>query len=308
MNLRQMEVFRAVFMMRSVSGGARLLNVAQPSVSRMIRHLEKQLGYALFELRQGRIIATPQAELLFRKTGGLFEQVAQVSQLAKDLGSGFGERLSILSFYSAAIEVVPAALDSVAAKFPQASFSIDSKNPTDQIDDILNGSADVGIAGNIPDMPSLKQRLMGTDELIAVMPADHPLASHEVLNFADAATSPCIAGPQNSPVGKRLRDAFNQRGLHLDARFSVGSPLPINELVRRFKGIAFIGSMALKRRDPMDGLCIKRLEVPISYPVSAFWSAQAPVVRVRDYFVDQLEIQFQRSKDKSLLQRASSST
>lgn len=297
MNLRQIEVFRAVFMMRSVSGGARLLNVAQPSVSRMIRHLEEQLGYDLFELRQGRIFATPQAELLFRKTGGLFEQVAQISQLAKDLKSGFGERLSILSFYSAVIEAVPAALLTVAQKFPEASFSIDSKNPTDQIDDVLNGSADVGIAGNIPDMPSLSQRLMGTDELIAVMTSDHPCASREVLQFSDAAASPCIAGPQNSPVGRMLRDAFNERGLELDARFTVGSPLPINELVRRFNGIAFIGSMALKRRDANDGLVIKRLESSIAYPVTAFWSAQAPAVRVRDFFVDQLEMQFQLLRD-----------
>ena len=59
MNLRQIEIFRAVMSAGSITGAARLLHVSQPSVSRMVRHLELQLGVALFERRNGRLFATP---------------------------------------------------------------------------------------------------------------------------------------------------------------------------------------------------------------------------------------------------------
>jgi len=295
MNLRQIEVFRAVFMMRSISGGARQLNVAQPSVSRMMHHLEKQLGYALFELRQGRIFATPQADILFRETSGLFEQVERVATLAQDLRHGLRERLAILSFYSAALEAVPAALHIVAQRFPNASFSVDAKNPNEQIEDIINGQADVGIAGNVPDMPSLKQRFLADDELVAVISSHHKAASQDVVQLVDIAGAQCIAGPQDSPVGRLLRQAFAERELPFETRITAGSPLPIFELVRRFKGVGVIGSMAIRPTDEANGIVVKPLEIQIKYPISAFWNAQAPSNRARDLFVDQLVTQFKNS-------------
>jgi DNA-binding transcriptional LysR family regulator len=298
MNLRQIEVFRAVFMARSVSGGARQLNIAQPSVSRMIRHLEKQLGYTLFELRMGRIAPTYQADRLFRETNGLFEQVQRVSDLASSLKTGVGERLAVVSYYSAAIQAVPKILHAVARKFPDTSFSLDTKSPSDQIEDIIRADADVGIAGNVPDLPSLEQRYLGHDELVAVLPRDHPAASRKVLGLADIAGMPCIAGPPNSPVGRMLRQTFKDHDVELKTQIAISSPVPIFELVRLFRGVALIGSMALRRMDGAEGLVIKPLEVSIQYPVSAFWSAHALSIRARNLFVDLLAEEFQQqSKD-----------
>ncbi|MEO6018139.1 MAG: LysR family transcriptional regulator, partial [Polaromonas sp.] len=40
MNLRQIEVFRAVMLAGSVTGAAQLLHVSQPGISRMLAHVE----------------------------------------------------------------------------------------------------------------------------------------------------------------------------------------------------------------------------------------------------------------------------
>lgn len=301
MNLRQIEVFRAVFMMRSVSGGARQLNVAQPSVSRMIRHLEKQLGYALFELRGGRIHPTYQADLLFRETNRLFQQAQRVSDLASSLKTGTGERLAVVSYYSAAIQLVPKVLHAVARKFPDTAFSIDTKNPGDQIEDILRADADVGIAGNVPELPSLEQRFLGDDELVAVLPREHPAARRPVLALADVTTMPVIAAPSDSPVGKMLRRTFQERGLTLETQITISSPVPIFELVRLFNGVALIGSMAMRHMNDSDGLVIRPLDVAMRYPMSAFWSAQALSLRARNLFVTLLAEEF--SKQKSVVAR-----
>lgn len=51
MRLRHIEVFQAIVQTGSISAAARLLNVSQPNISRVLNHAEQQLGFALFERR-----------------------------------------------------------------------------------------------------------------------------------------------------------------------------------------------------------------------------------------------------------------
>ena len=61
MNFRQLKAFNAVMQTGSITGAAKQMLVSQPSVTRLIRDLELNLGFALF-VRQGRgIIATVEA-------------------------------------------------------------------------------------------------------------------------------------------------------------------------------------------------------------------------------------------------------
>ena len=56
MRLRHIEVFNAVMLTGSVSAAARLINVTQPAVSRILAHAELQLGFALFHRLKGRLV------------------------------------------------------------------------------------------------------------------------------------------------------------------------------------------------------------------------------------------------------------
>ncbi|WZB69256.1 LysR family transcriptional regulator [Achromobacter xylosoxidans] len=53
LNYRQTEMLWAVVMAGSISGAARLLNISQLTVSRMLAHTEKAMGVTLFERVRG---------------------------------------------------------------------------------------------------------------------------------------------------------------------------------------------------------------------------------------------------------------
>ena len=65
MRLRQIEVFHAVYSCGSVTGAAEILNVSQPSVSKVLAHAEQQLGFPLFDRVRGKLVPTPEADRLF---------------------------------------------------------------------------------------------------------------------------------------------------------------------------------------------------------------------------------------------------
>ena len=85
LNLRQIEVFRAVMTTGSISGAAKLLFVSQPAVSRLLSHTEQRLGFALFERIKGRLYPTPESRQLFREVETVYAGVRRVGELASEL-------------------------------------------------------------------------------------------------------------------------------------------------------------------------------------------------------------------------------
>ena len=66
MRLRHIEVFSAIMLTGSTSAAAKLLNISQPSVSKMLQHAERLIGFQLFKRSKGKLVATPEALLLQR--------------------------------------------------------------------------------------------------------------------------------------------------------------------------------------------------------------------------------------------------
>lgn len=75
MNARQLEVFRAIMRNRTLTAAAAALHVSQPAISKVLRHLESQIGYSLFERVRGRLIPTAEAQLLFKDADRIFREI-----------------------------------------------------------------------------------------------------------------------------------------------------------------------------------------------------------------------------------------
>lgn len=75
MNLRQIEVFRAVMLTGSISGASKLLFVSQPAISRLMAHTEQRLGLTLFVRTKGRLHPTPEARRLPGEVNAVYEGV-----------------------------------------------------------------------------------------------------------------------------------------------------------------------------------------------------------------------------------------
>ena len=88
MNLRQIEMFRAIMVTGSISGAARLLSVSQPAISRLLAYTEDRLGIALFERVKGRVQPTPEARQLFVGVDQVHQEVTRVNELAEELRRG----------------------------------------------------------------------------------------------------------------------------------------------------------------------------------------------------------------------------
>lgn len=85
MRLRQIEIFNAVYDSGSISNAARNLNVAQPTVSKILKHTEDQLGFLLFQRIKGRLVATSEANVLYKETCIIYRQINKLLSTAENL-------------------------------------------------------------------------------------------------------------------------------------------------------------------------------------------------------------------------------
>ena len=98
MNLRQIEIFHAVFLHGTVSAAARSLNVSQPSVTKVLRHAERSIGLTLFERSKGRLIPTKDAHTLFAEVSDIQDRVRSLRQACQILRHGRGGLRLLLSW------------------------------------------------------------------------------------------------------------------------------------------------------------------------------------------------------------------
>lgn len=288
MNLRHMEVFRAVYHAHSISGAARSLAISQPSVSRMVRSLEDRLGYPLFSLRKGRIVPTREADRLVAEVDGVFEAVGRVERMARDLRQGAFDRVAVVAVTSIAVGVLPEALREVAARFPRVPISLDALNLADQIGAVARADADLGIAINVPALAGFERRRLASAHFVAVLHPDHAYAGRDRLTLADFALAPTILPPTGSPLGKILHSAFAAAGIRPIPGVTVNSPLPTGELIRAFRGLGILDGLTVRLIGAPD-LVVRPLAEPIAFPIHAFWQERATLSLPQMALVERVE-------------------
>jgi DNA-binding transcriptional LysR family regulator len=187
MNLRHMEVFRAVMHAGTVRGAAQILNVSEPAVSKLLAVAERRAGLRLFERVKGRIMPTPDARALYAEIEALWKGVERIRATAQSLAKRTASNLWVAGTASLGTHLVPLVAAELYQTIPQLNLKVDMVPPVDVIRELLDGTADVGVALAPPAHPNVSVAARYSCSLVCVMPADHPLAKRRSVRRADLA-------------------------------------------------------------------------------------------------------------------------
>jgi len=246
LNLRQIEVFRAVMITSSISGASQLLFVSQPAVSRLLSHTEARVGFALFERIKGRLYATPEAKKLFREVEHVYAGVQRVNELARDLRENREGILNIVSSPSIGQMVIPQAVGAFRAKHPNVKITFQYLGYGPLIERVLNHQADIAVTILPVEHPNLEMTMLGTGRLVCICPYNHPLSRRATLSVADLLPYPLISYDRASPFGKMVGDLFEAAGETARPAMEVGSPQNACSLVQAGAGIALVDEFSVR--------------------------------------------------------------
>lgn len=121
---RAIRTFLAVVRSNSISGGARLLNISQPSVSNAIAQLEQTLGVSLFERSRSGILLTPEGEALLRRAESIDSLLRDAEAEVKLASAGVAGPLRVGGTPGALVSLLPDAVRRLEEQFGQFALHV----------------------------------------------------------------------------------------------------------------------------------------------------------------------------------------
>ena len=144
MRLRQIEVFHAIYTTGSMTNAATLLNVSQPSISKVLAYAEHQLGYRLFDRVKGKLFPTPEAHQLFALVKTVYRDVDRLRHVAANIKVASAGRIRVASTPAFGLEVLPRAIASFRQEYPETVFDIETLHLDEMSDALRESRVDIG--------------------------------------------------------------------------------------------------------------------------------------------------------------------
>jgi DNA-binding transcriptional LysR family regulator len=245
MDISQLEVFLAVAREGSFSRAADKLYRTQSAVSQAIRKLEVEIGEALFDrssrdglLTDAGSVLQEYAERLLNLRDNAKEALSELRELQKG-------RLVV-----SANEFTALYLLRVLAEFgrlhPPIRIMVQRSLGSQIPDDVLRHKCEFGVLTYDPQDPELASVVVYSDELIFVVPPQHPLARESRVSIRQLGAESFVAHIVPSPYREKVIQAFRKYKTPLH----MGVELPTLQAIKRFvamgNGVAFLPEISVE--------------------------------------------------------------
>ena len=261
--MRQVEAFRAVMLSGSVTGGAALLHLSQPSVSRLIADLERAVGFRLFDRRGSRVHPTAQAQALYEAVRRSYVGLDLLDQAARRIAAHPVGTIRIAALTALAAALLPPVILRLRERHPEVRVIVESVGQRAIEERVFLGQADLGL-GVATVVEGVRTRLLARAEYRCILRADHPLAARETIALHELAGVEFI-GPMHES------DALWNG---IDAALSAAGAAPLRRLETQHSQLlyAFVqAGLGVAIAEPFSLKLFERLGVvalPIDPPVA----------------------------------------
>ena len=206
MRTRHIEVFNSIYKTGSVTAAAKLLNVSQPSVSKVLAHAEQQLGFRLFERIKMKLVPTPEANILFKHTSVMEDVLTDINQISERLTEFPVDRVRVSCTPSLGIDFLPNAIAEFKVINPNVDFEISTLHYSYLRNNIKDTSLDLAIA----------QDQIEDEEIGIIDIKKGTFVILEPLNV-DRKKLPFIKLSINSPIGRKLNKYIEKENLNIQS-------------------------------------------------------------------------------------------
>jgi DNA-binding transcriptional LysR family regulator len=245
LTLRQIEVIRAVMVAGTIAGAARLLNVAAPGLSRLMKYTEDALGTKLFVRLGGRFVPAPEARAIFVQINEVHRNLENLKFAVEALERGDGAELKIGATPSIANVMAPRAIKDIRKRYPDLLIDFDVLKIEDTIDYLLLARGEVVAISHRFDHPALTFEPLAAGELFCIVSEKHPLASRTRVTAAEIAAYPLIGIEPRDPYGRIVIGLFERIGVDYRIPIKARFGTTVLALVRHNLGIAVIDGFTL---------------------------------------------------------------
>ncbi|MGH3871044.1 MAG: LysR family transcriptional regulator [Pseudonocardiaceae bacterium] len=255
MQLQQLVYFLAVADTRHFTRAASLTRVAQPSLSKQIQCLERELGSELFHRARGNVTLTPAGEVLVPFARRILADVATARLQVHELAELRRGRLRLGATPSLCTGLLADALARFHARYPGIELVIDESGSRDLVRQLAEGAIDLALltAPLHHGDPTLATIAILREPLTVAVPRNMDVGV-DSFRIDDLRDRPLVMFRQGYDLRSMTLTACQRAGFHPHFAIEGGEMDAVLSFVEAGLGIAVVPSMVLPGRPKLRGV------------------------------------------------------
>lgn len=262
-SLEEFLVFKDVAYTGNITRTSERLHMSQPSVSIHIQNLEKEYGTQFLDRTNRGVTLTESGEVFYGYAKEIVQLICEAREaVLKAATCHHGIRIG--ATFTIGEYLLPFFLREYYTNEQDADIDVQIADTEILAREIMDKRLHVAlIEGPVPDDPNFTVETFWHDELVVVVPSDHPWSTSQSISFSELASETLITREQGSGTRKVMelalaRSGFNHQDLNI--RLELGSTQAIKQAVRCHMGVAVISALTVQeecRLKQMTALRVK---------------------------------------------------
>ncbi|HXE80908.1 MAG TPA: LysR family transcriptional regulator [Vicinamibacterales bacterium] len=207
MDLRQLEILKAVADTGSFTGAGRRLHVSQSAVSRQILLLESELNEPLFWRIKRKVKITPAGEALLQLAIRVFDDIKETTAAITESQEKLTGTIRLVGGMTVCLFVFPSLLREFRRAHPEVDVKVITGSSERLLRKLRGGSADLGLLTLPIDEPDLVTVPVIREEMMLITYPTHPLAKRSRVEPQELVRQPFVLYEPGSNT-RRVIDEF----------------------------------------------------------------------------------------------------
>jgi LysR family transcriptional regulator for metE and metH len=240
LEVKHLLLVQAVHEERSITRAGNRLHLTQSAISHQLKEIEDRLGAQLFERARHDMVLTPAGKRVLDSAAIVLEELRRAEEEVAEMAGRKGGSVRISTQCYTAYHWLPQLMKEFGRKHPHVSVHINVDATYRAVDALLEGTLDLALTNDKRSHDRLRFTPVFGDELIALIPATHPLASKEFLRPRDLKDESLV-------MPSDLKDSYMNRTFLMPAEVAPAQAfkIPLTEaIVEMVKGGMGVGVVA----------------------------------------------------------------
>jgi DNA-binding transcriptional LysR family regulator len=249
LNVARLRVLKEVAYRGSFSAAAQALDYTQSAVSQQIAALEAETGMTLLERHPRGVTLTAAGQTLVGHAEGILARLEAADAALAAIAGLRGGRLRMASFPTAGSTLMPVAIASFRASYPDVELTLAEGEPEEIAPRLRAGELDLALLFEFPGEAAAQEGMTRTpllsDPMYLALPREHPLASRQGIRLQDLSDEAWIQTSRESPCARHVVRSCHAAGFEPVVSFESDDYQTVQGLVAAGVGVALIPELAL---------------------------------------------------------------
>jgi DNA-binding transcriptional LysR family regulator len=249
LNVARLKVLKEVAYRGSLSSAAEALSYTQSAISQQIAALEAETGMALLERHPRGASLTAAGQTLVGHAEGILARLDTAEAALSAIAGLRGGRLRMASFPTAGSTLMPVAIASFRAAYPDVELTLAEGEPEEIVPRLRAGELDLALLfefdGEQPLPEDLARAPLLQDPMYLALPREHRLAAKDKLRLSELQGEAWVQTSSSSPCARHVVRSCHAAGFEPTVSFESDDYQTVQGLVAAGVGVALIPELAL---------------------------------------------------------------